>query len=45
MTAGPDRPTVLYPAGLPLVDRPVVVVGGGPFAHRRVTGLPGAGPG
>ncbi|GAA3164930.1 uroporphyrinogen-III C-methyltransferase [Blastococcus jejuensis] len=43
MTAGDDRPGVLYPVGLPLLDRRVVVVGGGQVAHRRVAGLLDAG--
>ena len=43
MTAGADGPGVLYPVGLPLLDRRVVVVGGGQFAHRRVVGLLEAG--
>jgi uroporphyrin-III C-methyltransferase len=30
---------VVYPVGLRLLDRPVVVVGGGQVAHRRVAGL------
>jgi uroporphyrin-III C-methyltransferase/precorrin-2 dehydrogenase/sirohydrochlorin ferrochelatase len=39
MTALDDRPGVVYPAGLTLLDRRVVVVGGGRSAHRRVAGL------
>ncbi|TYP80594.1 SAM-dependent methyltransferase, partial [Blastococcus xanthinilyticus] len=34
---------VLHPVGLRLTGRPVVVVGGGPAAHRGVLGLLGAG--
>ncbi len=34
---GPDG--VVYPVGLRLLDRRVVVVGGGQVAHRRVAGL------
>src|SRR3954468_6346573 len=34
---------VVYPGGLRLLDRRVVVVGGGQVAHRRVTGLLEAG--
>ncbi|WP_236833129.1 NAD(P)-dependent oxidoreductase, partial [Blastococcus sp. KM273128] len=34
----PEQGTV-YPVGLRLHDRPVVVVGGGKVAHRRVAGL------
>src|SRR3954449_3858446 len=34
---------VVYPVGLRLLDRRVVVVGGGQVAHRRVTGLLEAG--
>jgi uroporphyrin-III C-methyltransferase/precorrin-2 dehydrogenase/sirohydrochlorin ferrochelatase len=32
-------PAAVYPVGLRLVDRQVVVVGGGQVAHRRVAGL------
>jgi uroporphyrin-III C-methyltransferase len=39
MTASDERPGVFYPVGLTLLDRHVVVVGGGQFAHRGVTGL------
>ena len=39
--AGP--PAVVYPVGLRLQDRRVVVVGGGQVAHRRVAGLLEAG--
>ena len=39
MITGGDRRAALYPVGLPLLDRRVVVVGGGQFAHRRVAGL------
>src|SRR3954465_15454344 len=34
---------VVYPVGLRLLDRRVVVVGGGQVAHRRVAGLLDAG--
>ena len=37
------RPGVLYPVGLRLAGRRVVVVGGGQSAHRRVAGLLDAG--
>lgn len=36
-SAGPGG--AVYPVGLRLLDRPVVVVGGGQVAHRRVAGL------
>jgi uroporphyrin-III C-methyltransferase len=41
MSATPVGPEtgVVYPVGLRLLDRPVVVVGGGQVAHRRVAGL------
>ncbi|SFK89578.1 uroporphyrinogen-III C-methyltransferase [Geodermatophilus ruber] len=41
MNATPVDPAsgVVYPVGLRLLDRPVVVVGGGQVAHRRVAGL------
>ncbi|MGY1813055.1 uroporphyrinogen-III C-methyltransferase [Blastococcus sp. SYSU D00820] len=41
MSATPVDPAsgVVYPVGLRLLDRPVVVVGGGQVAHRRVAGL------
>ncbi len=35
----PDPGGVVYPVGLRLLDRRVVVVGGGQVAHRRVAGL------
>jgi uroporphyrin-III C-methyltransferase len=38
-----DRSGVLYPVGLQVAGRPVVVVGGGQSAHRRVAGLLEAG--
>ena len=38
MSASPDPGTV-YPVGLRLAGRRVVVVGGGQVAHRRVAGL------
>ena len=39
--ASPVSPAtgVVYPVGLRLLDRRVVVVGGGQVAHRRVAGL------
>ena len=44
MNATPaDRGTVVYPVGLRLTGRRVVVVGGGQVAHRRVAGLLEAG--
>src|SRR5436305_4359423 len=46
MRAGSDdvpEPGVVYPVGLRLLDRRVVVVGGGQVAHRRVAGLLEAG--
>ena len=43
MTALEDRSGVVYPVGLTLLDRRVVVVGGGSSAHRRVAGLLDAG--
>jgi uroporphyrin-III C-methyltransferase/precorrin-2 dehydrogenase/sirohydrochlorin ferrochelatase len=44
MNATPaDRGPAVYPVGLRLKDRRVVVVGGGQVAHRRVTGLLEAG--
>jgi uroporphyrin-III C-methyltransferase len=41
MNATPVHPAsgVVYPVGLRLLDRRVVVVGGGQVAHRRVAGL------
>ena len=41
MSATPVDPAsgVVYPVGLRLLDREVVVVGGGQVAHRRVAGL------
>ena len=41
MSATPVDPAsgVVYPVGLRLLDRHVVVVGGGQVAHRRVAGL------
>ncbi|MGR6967228.1 uroporphyrinogen-III C-methyltransferase [Geodermatophilus sp. URMC 61] len=41
MSATPVDPAsgVVYPVGLRLLDRKVVVVGGGQVAHRRVAGL------
>jgi uroporphyrin-III C-methyltransferase len=41
VNATPVDPTsgVVYPVGLRLLDREVVVVGGGQVAHRRVAGL------
>ena len=41
MNATPVDPGsgVVYPVGLRLLDRTVVVVGGGQVAHRRVAGL------
>lgn len=39
----PVGPGVVYEVGLTLLDRRVVVVGGGQFAHRRVAGLLEAG--
>ncbi|TFV54015.1 uroporphyrinogen-III C-methyltransferase [Geodermatophilus sp. DF01-2] len=41
MSATPVDPAsgVVYPVGLRLLDRQVVVVGGGQVAHRRVAGL------
>ena len=41
MNATPVDPAsgVVYPVGLRLLDREVVVVGGGQVAHRRVAGL------
>src|SRR4051794_41664537 len=41
MNATPVDPAsgVVYPVGLRLLDRRVVVVGGGQVAHRRVAGL------
>src|SRR5919107_5083251 len=41
MNATPVGPEtgVVYPVGLRLLDRKVVVVGGGQVAHRRVAGL------
>jgi uroporphyrin-III C-methyltransferase / precorrin-2 dehydrogenase / sirohydrochlorin ferrochelatase len=38
VSAAPD-PAVVYPVGLRLAGRRVVVVGGGQVAHRRVAGL------
>ena len=35
----PDPSAVVYPVGLRLSGRRVVVVGGGQVAHRRVAGL------
>jgi uroporphyrin-III C-methyltransferase/precorrin-2 dehydrogenase/sirohydrochlorin ferrochelatase len=44
MNATPaDRGTAVYPVGLRLTGRRVVVVGGGQVAHRRVAGLLEAG--
>src|SRR3954468_4568508 len=46
MGAGPDgvpEPGTVYPVGLRLLDRRVVVVGGGQVAHRRGAGLLEAG--
>jgi uroporphyrin-III C-methyltransferase/precorrin-2 dehydrogenase/sirohydrochlorin ferrochelatase len=43
MTAGADRVSPIYPVGLRLAGRQVVVVGGGPVAERRVRGLVTAG--
>src|SRR4051812_17114629 len=44
MNATPADPgPVVYPVGLRLQDRRVVVVGGGQVAHRRVAGLLEAG--
>ena len=37
------HPAPVYPVGLRLTGRPVVVVGGGQVAHRRVAGLLDAG--
>ncbi len=39
MTAVDEIPGGFYPVGLTLLDRRVVVVGGGQFAHRGVAGL------
>ncbi len=39
MPATPVRPGPVYPVGLRLAGRRVVVVGGGQVAHRRVAGL------
>ena len=38
-TQVPPETGVVYPVGLRLLDRRVVVVGGGQVAHRRVAGL------
>src|SRR3954463_10989789 len=42
-TDGVPEPGTVYPVGLRLLDRRVVVVGGGQVAHRRVAGLLEAG--
>src|SRR3954471_24141102 len=42
-TDGVPEPGTVYPVGLRLADRRVVVVGGGQVAHRRVSGLLEAG--
>src|SRR4051795_1158475 len=42
-TDGGPEPGTVYPVGLRLLDRRVVVVGGGQVAHRRVAGLLEAG--
>src|SRR3954468_10222264 len=42
-TDGVSEPGTVYPVGLRLLDRRVVVVGGGQVAHRRVAGLLEAG--
>src|SRR3954466_4532624 len=42
-TDGVPESGTVYPVGLRLKDRRVVVVGGGQVAHRRVAGLPEAG--
>ena len=39
MTAPDPTPAVVYPVGLRLAGRRVVVIGGGQVAHRRVAGL------
>ena len=38
-TPVPPESGAVYPVGLRLLDRRVVVVGGGQVAHRRVAGL------
>lgn len=43
MATAEETPGAVYPVGLRLHDRRVVVVGGGQFAHRQVAGLLDAG--